>query len=185
MSEIPMNSPDVRTLVLQCSECDRYWRADQPERCVYCAREYGTPYFLDTHRRLELFQAIQTIPLDTVVDIENAQQFAEALAYHCEWYDQWDPIFVQACWLAIQEHCPWASSSQQQQSYPRAQEKWDELLGEGGAKPIPVADSQITYAALFFMLDFQDAAAYVDELNEDPQERWAAYLEDRVELYGI
>jgi hypothetical protein len=181
MSEIPMNSPDVRTLVLQCSECDRYWRAYEIERCIQCAREYGTPYFLNPQRRLDLFQAIQTIPLDTVVDIENAQQFAEALAYHCEWYDQWDPIIVQACWLAIQEHCPWASSSQH--SDPRAQEKWDELLGE--FQPIPVADPQITYAALFFMLDFQDAAQYVDELNEDPQERWAAYLEDRVELYGI
>jgi hypothetical protein len=178
-SEIAMNTFDIRSLILQCSDCDRYWRAEQPERCIHCAREYGTPYFLDPLRRLALFEAVQAIPLDVVMpfpgthteeDKENALQFAIALEDNCPWYDSEDPVCVQACWLALQERCPWAELGD-----PKAQAKWDDLLGK--FQPIPVVASQITYASLYLDMDFQECAQLADELDEDPQEKWAAYCD--------
>ena len=177
-----MNTFDIRSLILQCSDCDRVWRSCKIERCIYCAREYGMPYFLDPLRRLALFEAVQAIPLDVVMpfpgthteeDKENALQFAIALEDNCSWYDSEDPICVQACWLALQERCPWAEFD------ATAQAKWDALLSEGGAKPIPVAASQITYASLYLDMDFQECAHLADELDEDPQEKWAAYCDKK------
>jgi hypothetical protein len=177
-SEI-MNSTDISIPILQCSDCDRYWRAAKPARCIHCAREYGLPYFLDPLRRLALFEAVQTISLNTVMpfpgahteeDKENAFQFALALEENCSWYFHEDPVCVQACWLALQERCPWAELD------PTAQAKWDDLMA---AKPLGVAPSQITYASLYFDLDFSLCANRIADLDEDPQEKWAAYLDKK------
>jgi hypothetical protein len=65
---------DIRCLLLECSDCCGVWRAYKPERCIYCAREYGLPYTLDPLRRLALFQAIQSIPVVTTVAIQKAMQ---------------------------------------------------------------------------------------------------------------
>lgn len=166
---------DIRALILQCSDCDRYWRSDKIERCIYCAREYGLPYFIDPLRRLELFQAVQSIPPNTVwpfpgtttdEDKENAMQFAIALEDNCSWYDYKDPVCVQACWLALKERCPWADLD------PTAQAKWDDVLG---AAPLHVTTSQLSYASLYLDADFQECS--FDDLDEDPQEKWAAYCD--------
>jgi hypothetical protein len=184
-SAIPLNSIDVRLPILTCSDCDRVWRADQPERCVYCAREYGElSQTVDAARRRALFEAIQAIPLGAQLLAFNIPQFREqsplfaaALAEHCPWYDAADPLCVQACWFALSEECPWAHIAP---NASRAQAIWDDFHGP---QPLPVEMSQLIFAALFFELDFQDCAHLV--LDEDPQEKWAAYLEDRVELHGI
>ena len=168
---------DVRAPILQCSDCDRYWRAYKPERCIHCAREYGLPYFLDPLRRLALFQAVQSIPLNTVwpfpgtttdEDKENALEFAIAIEDNCSWYDEKDPVCVQACWLALQKPCPWAHLD------PTAQAKWDDVLGE---QPAPVTPSQLSYASLYFDAEFQACATV--ELNEDPRAAWAAYCDKK------
>jgi hypothetical protein len=178
-SQIPLGSIDVRLPILQCSDCDRVWRADQPERCVYCAREYGAlSQVVDAPRRRALFEAIRSIPLDVALvsgDMrpfyKNQPHFEALLLESCPWYRSSDPLCAQACWFALQEICPWSG----------AQAKWDAFLGE---KPdVTVTQAQLRYAALFFELDFQDCAHLV--LDEDPQEKWAAYLEDQVELHGI
>jgi len=174
---------DIRSLILQCSDCDRYWRSNKPERCIYCAREYGLPYFLDPLRRLALFQALQAIPVNTVMpfpgacteeDKENALQFAIEMEDNCSWYDENDPVCVQACWLTLQERCPWAELGD-----PRAQAKWEDLLGP--FQPVPVTPEQITYASLYFDMDFQECAHLADELDEDPQAKWAAYCDKKDE----
>jgi hypothetical protein len=183
-SQIPLGSIDVRLPILQCSDCDRVWRADQPERCVYCAREYGElSQTVDAPRRRALFEAIQAIPLggqllafNIPLFREQSPLFAAALAEHCPWYDAADPRCVQACWFALSEKCPWAHID------PRTQAIWDDFHGP---QPIPVEMSQLIFAALFFELDFQDCAHLAEQLDEDPQEKWAAYLEDQVELHGM
>jgi hypothetical protein len=180
-SQIPLGSIDVRLPILQCSDCDRVWRADQPERCVYCAREYGAlSQTVDAPRRRALFEAIREIPLDVALvsgDMRpfyaNQPHFEALLLEACPWYRASDPLCTQACWFALQEICPWSG----------AQAIWDAFLGE---KPdVTVTQAQLRYAALFFELDFQDCAHLVEQLDEDPQEKWAAYLEDRVELHGM
>ena len=182
-SVIPLHSIDIRLPILTCSDCDRVWRAEMPERCVYCAREYGElSQVVDAPRRRALFEAIRMIPLDIVLDGSSMQPFYKDQSYFeaelleaCPWYRSSDPLCTQACWFALQEICPWAHIN------PRAQPIWDAFLGE---KPdVTVTQAQLRYAALFFELDFQDCAHLV--LDEDPQEKWAAYLEDRVELHGI
>lgn len=182
-SQIPLNSVDVRIPILQCSDCDRYWRADQPERCVYCAREYGEiTQVVDAPRRRALFEAIQAIPQRSALMSgiplfrEQSPLFAAALAEHCPWYDATDPFCVQACWFALSEECPWAHIDP---NASRVQAIWDDFHGP---QPIPVEMSQLIFAALFFELDFQDCCESLLELDEDPQEKWAAYLEDRMEL---
>ena len=179
-SQIPLHSVDVRIPILTCSDCDRVWRADQPERCVYCAREYGAiTQVVDAARRRQLFEAVRMIPLDIVLDGSSMQPFYANQSYFeaelleaCPWYRSSDPLCTQACWFALQEICPWAHTN------PCSQAIWDDFLGE---KPdVTVTEAQLRYAALFFELDFQDCAHLV--LDEDPQEKWAAYLEDRMEL---
>jgi hypothetical protein len=186
---------DIRALILQCSDCDRYWRAYKVERCIHCAREYGLPYFIDPLRRLALFEAVRSIPLNTVwpfpgatteEDKENALQFAIALEDNCPWYDEKDPVCVQAAWLAIQQPCPWAHLD------PAAQAAWDDVFG---AQPIPAAPSQLAYASYYFDADFQSCADA--DLDEDPRERWAAhcdqkekekweiYVEEQLDRYGL
>jgi len=83
---------------------------------------------------------------------------------------------VQACWFALSEECPWAHIDS------RTQAIWDDFHGP---HPIAVEMSQLIFAALFFELDFQDCAHLAEQLDEDPQEKWAAYLEDQVELHGM
>jgi hypothetical protein len=177
----PADTFDIHSLILQCSDCDRYWRSNKIERCIHCAREYGLPYFLDPLRRLALFQALQDIPVGTIMpfpgapseeDEENAMQFAIAMEDNCPWYDEKDPVCVQACWLALQEHCPWAELGD-----PQAQAKWEELLGL--FQPVPVTPGQITYASLYFDMEFQECAHLADELDENPQEKWAAYCDKK------
>jgi hypothetical protein len=184
-SQIPLGSIDVRIPILQCSDCDRVWRAFEPERCVYCAREYGAlSQVVDAPRRRALFEAIREIPLDVALvsgDMRpfyaNQSHFEAQLLEACPWYRASDPLCAQACWFALQEICPWARIN------PGAQAIWDAFLGE---KPdVSVTQAQLRYAALFFELDFQDCAHLAEQLDEDPQEKWAAYLEDRVELYGM
>jgi hypothetical protein len=186
-SQIPLGSIDVRLPILQCSDCDRVWRAEQPERCVYCAREYGAlSQVVDAPRRRALFEAIQALPLEAiVVGVANMAEFYEnarttltaALLKHCPWYDATDPFCTQACWFALQERCPWTHLN------PHAQAKWDEFIG---AKPdVTVTQHQLRDAALFFELHFEDCAHLAEQLDEDPQEKWAAYLEDQVELHGM
>lgn len=179
-SAIPLHSTDVRIPILQCRDCDRVWRADQPERCVYCAREYGgIPQTIDAERRRALFEAVRMIPLDIVLDGSsmrpfylNQSHFEAELLDACPWYRSSDPECTQACWFALQEICPWARNN------PQTQAKWDDFIGE---KPdVTVTQAQLCYAALFFELDFQDCAHLV--LDEDPQEKWAAYLEAGMEL---
>jgi len=182
-SQIPLRAIDVRIPILQCSDCDRVWRADQPERCVYCAREYGhITQVVDAARRRELFEAIRMIPLGLKLLAFNIPLFRQneyplfvaALQQHCPWYDASDPLCVQACWFALSEECPWAHID------PRTQAIWDDFHGP---HPIAVEMSQLIFAALFFELDFQDCIPSLTD--EDPQEKWAAYLEDRVDIYGI
>jgi hypothetical protein len=179
-SEIAMNSTDIRIPILQCSECDRAWRAEQPERCVYCARNYGSiSQEIDSIRRRQLFEAIRMIPLDVVLTAgdmrpfyKNQSHFEAQLLEACPWYRASDPLCTQACWFALQEICPWAHIN------PSAQKLWDNFLGE---KPdVTVAESQLLYAALFFELDFQDCAHLAEQLDEDPQEKWAAYCDKKV-----
>ena len=167
---------DIRCLLLECSDCCGVWRAYKPERCIYCAREYGLPYTLDPLRRLALFQAIQSIPVNTVwpfpggrtdEDDENAMQFAIALEDNCQWFDYRDPICVQSCWLALQEHCPWADRDS------TAQAKWDDLLGT--FQPVPITACQLSYASIYLDSEFQAVATLADELQEDPSEKWKAY----------
>jgi len=185
-SAIPLNSIDVRLPILQCSDCYRVWRAEMPERCIYCAREYGElSQTVDAARRRALFEAIQEIPLDVALvsgDMRpfyaNQWHFEAQLLEACPWYRASDPLCAQACWFALQEICPWAHINS---NASRVQAIWDAFLGE---KPdVTVTQAQLRYAALFFELDFQDCAHLV--LDEDPQEKWAAYLEDQVELHGI
>jgi|Laugresu1bdmlbsd_1035121.scaffolds.fasta_scaffold19743_1 hypothetical protein len=205
-SEISMKTPDVRIPILSCGECDRYWRAEQPERCIYCARDYGSfSQEIDLIRRRQLFEAVRTIPLDVVLidgDMrpfyKNQSYFEAELLDYCPWYRSSDPQCTQACWFALQEICPWAHIN------PRAQALWDDFLGE---KPdVTVTESQLRYASLFFELDFQDCVHLAEQLDEDPQAKWAAYcdahpdevaswfeeddkvatyLEDQIELHGI
>jgi hypothetical protein len=202
-----MNTRDVRIPILTCGECDRCWRAEQPERCVYCARDYGllSPAIQSSERRRQLFEAVRMIPLDVELvagDMRpfymHASYFEAELLEACPWYDASDPVCTQNCWFALQEICPWAHLN------PRAQPLWNKFIG---AKPdVTVTESQLRYAALFFELDFQDCAHLVPQLDEDPQEKWdaycaanpekvaawygyddpfATYLEDQVELRGI
>ena len=187
-SVIPLHSADVRLPILTCSDCDRVWRADQPERCVYCAREYGEiTQTVDAARRRALFEAVRMIPLDVALDgssmqpfYANQSHFEAQLLEACPWYRSSDPLCTQACWFALQEICPWAHINP---NASRVQPIWDAFLGE---KPdVTVTQAQLRYAALFFELDFQDCAHLAEQLDEDPQEKWAAYLEDRVELHGI
>ena len=196
-SAIPLRSIDVSLPILTCSDCDRVWRADQPERCVYCAREYGhITQVIDATRRRELFEAVRAIPLDVALvagDMrpfyQNQSHFEAELLDACPWYRSSDPLWTQACWFALQEICPWAHAN------PNAQAIWDDFLGE---KPdVTVTQAQLRYAALFFQLDFQDCAHLI--IDEDPRVGWAAYcdaqaeeddeiaayLEDQIELHGI
>ena len=187
-SQIPMNTRDVRIPILSCDECDRYWRAEQPERCVYCARDYGRPAVaISAERRRALFEAVRMIPLDVELvagDMRpfymNQSYFEAELLEACPWYDSADPECTQNCWFALQEICPWAHLN------PRAQALWDEYIGE--TPDVTVTESQLRYASLFFELDFQDCVhrlvAHCDAHAED-DDRIAAYLEDRVELHGI
>jgi len=101
-------------------------------------------------------------------DEENALQFAIALEDNCPWYDHQDPVCVQACWLALQERCPWSNYD------PAAETAWNNLL-EGVVQPVPVTPLQITYASLYFDMDFRACARLAEELDEDPQAKWAAY----------
>jgi hypothetical protein len=199
-SAIPLRSIDVSIPILTCSDCDRTWRADQPERCVYCAREYGhITQVIDATRRRQLFEAVRAIPLDVTLvagDMrpfyKNQSHFEAELLDACPWYRSSDPLCTQACWFALQEICPWAHANP---NASRVQAIWDDFLGE---KPdVTVTESQLRYAALFFELDFQDCAHLI--LDEDPRVGWAAYcdaqaeeddeiaayLEDQIELHGI
>ena len=202
-SAIPLRSIDVSVPILRCGDCDRVWRADQPERCVYCAREYGAiTQVIDVERRRQLFEAVRTIPLDVVLvecDMRpfyaNQSYFEAELLEACPWYRSSDPLCTQACWFALQEICPWARNNP---NASRVQAIWDDFLGE---KPdVTVTESQLRYAALFFELDFQDCAHLIEQLDEDPRVGWAAYcdkkaeeeddeiaayLEDQIELHGI
>lgn len=202
-SQIHLRNPDVRIPILSCGECDRYWRAEQPERCVYCACDYGTPsQMIDAERRRQLFEAVRMIPLDVELvagDMRpfysNESYFEAELLEACPWYRSSDPLCTQACWFALQEICPWAHLNH------RAQKLWDKFIGE---KPdVTVTESQLRYAALFFELDFQNCAHLAERLDESPQETWVAYckanpekvaesndpfatyLEDQVDLHGI
>jgi len=172
-SEISMSSPDIRIPILTCDQCDGYWRAEQPERCRYCARDYGIlSQQITPERRLALFQAIQTLPMDAIharappAEVmprfyQLADQFLAALEEHCQWYDPADPLCAQACWFAIQQDCPWASLN------PRAQALWDDFHGP---QPISVDSTKIIFASLFFELDFQDSVHTAELLGDHSQE---------------
>jgi len=177
---------DIRSLILDCSHCDGVWRSYKPERCIYCSREYGLPYTLDPLRRLALFEAIQTIPVNTVwpfpglrteEDDENSLQFAIAIEDNCSWYDPEDPVCVQACWLALQERCPWADRD------PSAQAKWDDLIGT--FQPVPITACQLTYASIYFDSDFQAAVLVAGEIEEDPSQKWSEYCSKKSELVAL
>jgi hypothetical protein len=181
MEPIELNNLDVRIPILTCNDCDRVWRAEQPERCVYCACEYGhLTQVVDAPRRRALFEAIQTIPLRAALMsgiplfYEQRPLFVAALQEHCPWYDATDPFCVQACWFALSEECPWAHIDSHTQVI------WDDFHGP---HPIAVEMSQLIFAALCFELDFQDCIPSITD--ENPQEKWAAYLEDRVDIYGM
>ena len=103
--EIDFRLNDIAVPFLWCPECDFEWRADQPERCIRCARAIGRPFELSDEQAEDLMRAVEQMVYG-VNDEDDLEGIIRLLEEQCPWYDLEDAQRSQTCFMYLQSLPP-------------------------------------------------------------------------------